>query len=375
MITLYCRTNDYEAAGLPFFPGGFPAPVELLPLLLEEDLLRTPACEAVLERLNAGHTRLDSDPCYLVYRNGRRRPLICFRRSLQAALAVAAVASLPQEHPLLSRLRWAKALASGRGAAGWPCLALTPDLCDACTWEALNALDLPVALAGDVRDVARLRQALRNGQPQDSRPAPYRLVRNGRGPAVLTWQDTPGKAEDGTLLTDGDGFDLVGFHWQNPSSWCRSDLVTMLEDLPLPRANPAPPPLHTRYAIRDRLHQYLFPCPRTGSPAMALLQLEQDADGCWYAGERFLEPCRRYQVLFEEALQGAGDRERWVLVLDLDRHEPPCLRELTRCRLYYGFHLKRRTVTLTDGTDALRSFLKALLRYADAPPRKRGSVL
>ena len=106
MITLYCRTNDYETAGLPFFPGGFPDPVELLPLLLEEDLLRTPACEAVLEWLNAGHTRLDSDPCYLVYRNGRRRPLICFRRSLQAALAVAAVASLPQEHPLLSRLRW-----------------------------------------------------------------------------------------------------------------------------------------------------------------------------------------------------------------------------------------------------------------------------
>lgn len=368
MITLYFYGSTAGRA--------FPDPLAMLPLLLEEDLLRTPACETVLERLNAGYTRLDADPCYLVYRNGRRRPLICFRRSLQAALAVAAVASLPKEHLLRRQLQ--RARPSFRCDAGVPCLALTPDLCDADTWGVLNTLNLPIALAGDTEDVARLRQALAGGgllRPQnDSRPAPYRLIRSAPFRAVLTWQEAPGKADDGTLLTDGDGFALMDFHWQDPASWCRMDLYRILETLPLPRTKPDPPSLDTRYALRDRLHQYLFPSPLTASPAMTLLQLERDADGCWTSGERALGPCRRYQTLFDEALQGAGDGERWALVLDLDRQAPPCLEELTRCRLYYGFHLKRRTVTLTDGTDALRSFLKALLRYAGARPAKRNFV-
>lgn len=370
MITLYFYGSTAGRA--------FPDPLAMLPLLLEEDLLRTPACETVLERLNQGYTRLDADPCYLVYRDGRRRPLICFRRSLQAALAVAAVASLPREHLLRRQLQRTRSAFPCRCDPCVPCLALTPDLCDADTWEVLNTLDLPIALAGGVEDIARLRQALAGGgllrQGDGPRPAPYRLIRSDPFRAVLAWQNAPGKSDDGPLLTDGDGFDLLDFHWQDPASWCRADLFRILETLPLPRTKPDPPALDTHYFLRDRLHQYLFPSPLTASPVMTLLQLERDGDGCWSAGERELGPCRRYQTLFDEALQGAGDGERWALVLDLDRQAPPCWEGLTRCRLYYGFHLKRGTVTLTDGTDALRSFLKALLRYAGTRPAKRNVV-
>lgn len=384
MITLYCATCDRRDSSVlsDILQGchiNCPDPLTLLPLLQEQDLLHTPACEKVLQRLTLGRVHPDADPCYLTDGDGRRRPMACFDRTLQAALAVAAVASLPAGHPLLPRP--AQGIPGGRpvpACTGNLCLALTQDLCDADVWETLNQLDLPIDLAGDAPMVERLQWALTQGGkiPLElgTHPSPYRLVRDGSDLAVLTWQDTLGNTEDGAMRVPGPGFEPVLFHWQDPTSWKKVDLSLLLDRLPVPRTGSTLPGLGTDYAVNDRRQQAL-PTRNTGYPTMTLLQLERHADGHWSALEGDPGDLDDYRTLFEAALKDAGKSERWVLVLDLGKESPISLQELCRCSLYYGFHLKNRTVTLTDGTNALRSFLKALDRYAGAAPEERSFML
>ncbi len=384
MITLYCATHDHRHSSLlaDIMQGchtNCPDPLAVLPLLQEENRMHTLACEMVLQRLTLGRVHLDADPCYLVEADGRRRPLACFDRTLQAALAVAATAALPADHPLLPRLR--QKIPRGRpvpACTGNLCLALTEDLCDADVWETLNQLDLPIDLAGDAPMVDRLRQALARGGriplEMGAHPAPYRLVRDGSDLTVLTWQDTLGDTEDGAMRVPGPGFEPVLFHWQDPDSWRAPDLDLLLDALPVPRVGNILPGLGTDYAIHDK-RQQAFPARCFGRPAMTLLQLERHADGHWSALEGDPGDWEDYRTLFEAALKDAGTAERWVLVLDLGGDAPRSLQELSRCSLYFGFHLKRRTVTLTDGTNALRSFLKALARYARTDAGERSFVL
>lgn len=351
------------------------APLEILPRLVEEDLLRTPACEEVLRQLSGGALRLDADPCYLVYRQGYRRPLFCFDPGLQAALVVAAVASLPRDAELLKNIRQYQPLLAS--VPGNLCLELTPELCDARIWRTLARLDLPVDLLGDVLMVEWLRGKLAYTPPEDGREPPYQLLQEGRPRprAVLTHQDTTGWDQDprqtyqdtqgwsgDVLLTGGDGHDLIGFCWQDPRSWYRWDLTPTLYKLPRPRTAPAFSGLSDRYTIRDEMAcQKSLDLLEEGQ-TLYLMILDRDKGGRWRAEERLLESCDSYYDLFDAALDGAGAPARWVLAVNLDR-PPLCVRELARCDVLFAFHLYQDTVTLTDGPEALRRFLHVLEVY------------
>lgn len=380
MITLYCHPgykgtwNMVEAILCGHHPR-CRKPLDVLPLLVEEDRLHTPACEAVLRQLSGGWLNLDADPCYLVYREGQRRPLFCFNRSWQAALAVAAVADLPPDSGLLARLRQRVPFGPPIPAGGRTlCLELTPELCDAQVWRALNSLDRPVELAAGVQRVEQLRSVLEETPPKAGREAPYCLVREGgcRPLKILACQDAPGRDGD-TLLTDGDGFDLLGFHWQDPASWYRWEMDALREELPCPRTDPVLPGLQTGYAVRDRMRWQNSLDYLRHSRTLCLMVLEREPGGHWRAGEQILEECGGYRELFDEALRGAGPAPRWVLAAALDR-APLCLQELAVCEALFGFRLYRDTVTLTDGPEALRMFLKALERYGQTPPGKRAAL-
>lgn len=373
MITLYCHPgyrksfNLVDAMIRGLHPR-CPEPRQVLPLLVEEDLLRNPAAEAVLQRLTQGAVQLDPDPCYLVCPGGTRRPVFCFNPGWQAALAVAAVAGLPRDSELLRRMR--QRFPAGPlipVTEGNLCLELTPELCSAPIWRALNALEQPVDLAADVRALQLLRQALEADPPKEGQEAPYRLVREGplRPLTVLTNQETSGR-EGNTLLTQEDGFDEIAFHWQDPRSWCRGDLVSAMDGLPRPRFDPALPGLETGYTIRDRIRQNSLDRLESGAD-FCLMVLERDAVGSWQAWEVQMEDCPGYRALFDEALRGAGQVRRWVLAAELSR-PPLCLQELTECPLLLGFRLYKDIVTLTDGDEALCLFLQALDHYKDAFP-------
>lgn len=386
MITLHCYPgyeDSYTVMEHLVYGIGIacPSPLEVLPLLVEQGLLHTPACEEVLRQLSDGLLHLDADPCYLAYRDGYRRPLSGFSASLQAALAVAAVAALPPDRELLHSLR--QQLPGGvlmSSAPGNFYLEMTPELCDAKVWRALNNLDLPVDLAADLQTMQALRRRLDYAPPQDGRERPYRLMQSGAvyPRAVLTHQDTTGWDSDpqithrdglgwsgDILLTGGDGFDLITFSWQDPHSWYRWDLAPALYKLPVPRTDPQLPDLPEKYIIRDRMTRQDCLDNLQQGQTMYLMMLDRDAEGNWCTGEQLLENCCDYRELFEEALHGAELLQRWVLAADLDR-PPLCLQELTKCSILFGFQLYRDTVTLTNGTDALYTFLKALESYGEA---------
>lgn len=386
MITLHCYPgyeDSYTVMEHLVYGIGIacPSPLAVLPLLVEEDLLHTPACEEVLRQLSDGLLHLDADPCYLAYRDGYRRPLSWFSASMQAALAVAAVASLPPDQELLHRLL--RQLPNGALMSGIPgnfFLEMTPELCDAKVWRALNNLDLPVDLVADLQTLQTLRRKLDCTPPEDGREKPYRLMQSGaiHPWIVLTHQDTTGWDSDpqithrdglgwsgDVLLTGGDGFDLITFSWQDPHSWYRWDLAPALYKLPVPRTDPQLPDLPEKYIIHDRMTRQDCLDNLQNGQTLYLMVLDRDAEGNWRTDEQLLENCCDYRELFEEALRGAELPQRWVLAADLDR-PPLCLQELTRCSVVFGFRLHADTVTLTNGTDALYTFLKALESYNQA---------
>lgn len=380
MITLhlYPREENFCTALEHLLYGGrlsFINPLEILPLLVEEDRLHTPACEEVLRQLSEGHLQLDDDPCYLAYPIGFRRPLFCFDTGWQAALAVAAVASLPRDADLLQRVRQHKPLLAD--VPGNLCLELTPELCDARIWRVLARLDLPIDLAADVQMVELLRRKLAWTPPKDGQEPPYRLIQEGRRRprAVLTHQDTTGWDHDprltrrdtlgwsgSLLLTGGDGSDLIGFRWQDPGSWYRWDLTPTLCKLPVPRTAPAFSGLSDRYTIRDEMTCQNSLDLLQERQTLYLMILDRDKGDHWRAEERLLEDCDSYYDLFDAAMEGAGAPARWVLAVDLDR-PPLCVRELARCSVLFAFYLYKDTVTLTNGTEALRRFLHVLDVY------------
>lgn len=381
MITLYCHPvyqHFCTAPSSPLYERLLcnPSPLSVLPLLAEEDLLRSPACGQVLRQLSRDALRQEADPCYLVNRQGRRRLLFCLPAGWQAALAVAAVAALPEYDKLSARLREKLSRGSEMPGSRSFCLEMTPELCDARIWRALNSLDLPVELATDPLLADQLRRRLERTPPEDGREAPYRLVlaKARRELTVLTHQDTAGwdsdplqvaPEEDGCgqlLLTSGDGFDLIASRWQDPGSWYRWDLSTTLSWLPVPRTAPAFSGLSDRYTVRDEMTDETSLELLAEERDLTLMTLERDQDGHWRADERLLEGCDSYYDLFDAALEGAGAPARWVLAVDLDR-PPLCLQELARCEVLFSFYLYRDTVTLTNGLEALRRFLSVLEAY------------
>lgn len=350
-------------------------PLEILPLLVAENLLRCPASEEVLRQLSDGTQQMDSDPCYLVNRYGDRRLLFCFNSGLQAAMAVAAVASMPRDAAPLQRLRQYKPLLTS--FPGNLCLEMTPELCDAEIWRILTRLDLPIDLAADVHTLEQLQNRLASTPPKDGQEPPYRLMQEGRRypRLVLTHQDTTGWDKDpqvthqdtlgwsGTVLrTGGDGSDLIGFRWQDPHSWYDWDLIPALYRLPVPRTAPAFSGLSDRYEIRDQMNlQDCLDLLESGQ-TLYLMILDRDKGGRWRAEERLLENCDSYYDLFDAAMEGADAPARWVLAVDLDR-PPLCVQELPRCSVLFSFHLYQNTVTLADGPEALRRFLRVLEVY------------